>query len=177
MSDQIERMKKLYALAIRGVGGEKEQAQKLLEKLTQKYGVSPAELDEEQIKEFDLKFHGEFERKLLIQTTFKVTGTTGNTFNLEYNRSGRPCRTRLRVRCTEAQKVEIEFMFDFYKNLWEKEEDALFFAFIQKHEIFGQCTAGEGSTLSDKELEKLYRMMDGLSDETPLVQIEVRKSP
>lgn len=172
MADQTERMKKLYALAIRGVGGEKEQAQKLLEKLTKKYGVSPDELDEKQIKEFDLKYHGEFERKLLIQTAFKVTGSTGNTFNLEYNRSGRPCRTQLRVRCTEAQKIEIEFLLDFYKNLWKKEVDALFFAFIQKHEIFGQSEDGGGKSLSDKELEKLYRMMDGLSDETPLAQIE-----
>lgn len=74
MADQTERLKKLYALAIRGVGGEKEQAQKLLEKLMQKYGVSLAELDEEQIKDFDIEVHGEFERKLLRQVVYKITG-------------------------------------------------------------------------------------------------------
>lgn len=33
MTDQKERLKKLYALAMRGVGGEKVQAQAILEKL------------------------------------------------------------------------------------------------------------------------------------------------
>lgn len=31
MSSNVERMKKLYALALRGVGGEKEQAAAILE--------------------------------------------------------------------------------------------------------------------------------------------------
>lgn len=32
MTEQKERLKKLYALALRGVGGEKEQAQAILDK-------------------------------------------------------------------------------------------------------------------------------------------------
>ena len=67
MSEQKERLKKLHALAMRGVGGEKEQAQKILEKLMQKYGISLNDLDEEQIREFDIVYHGEIARKLLLQ--------------------------------------------------------------------------------------------------------------
>lgn len=37
MTDQKERLKKLYALAMRGVGGEKETAAAILAKLTKKY--------------------------------------------------------------------------------------------------------------------------------------------
>ena len=37
MTEQKERLKKLYALALRGVGGEKEQAQAILDKLLKKY--------------------------------------------------------------------------------------------------------------------------------------------
>lgn len=36
MTDQKERLKKLYALAMRGVGGEKETAQAILDKLLKK---------------------------------------------------------------------------------------------------------------------------------------------
>lgn len=38
--------------------------------------------------------------------------------------------------CTPAEKVEIEYLFDFYKRLWEKEKDAFLAAYIQKHRIF-----------------------------------------
>ena len=33
MTEQKERLKKLYTLALRGVGGEKKQAQAILDKL------------------------------------------------------------------------------------------------------------------------------------------------
>jgi hypothetical protein len=176
MADQTERLKKLYALAIRGVGGEKEQAQKLLEKLMQKYGVSLAELDEEQIKDFDIEVHGEFERKLLRQVVYKITGDPYDARDLVYTKSQRPCRTKMRVRCTEAQKIEVEFLLDFYKNLWQREVDALFLAFIHKHEIFGQHIDGKCGTMSYEEFEKMRRMMDGLSDETPRPLIEGSKT-
>lgn len=40
MTEQKERLKKLYALALRGVGGEKEQAQAILDKLLKKYAMT-----------------------------------------------------------------------------------------------------------------------------------------
>jgi hypothetical protein len=44
MTEQKERLKKLYALALRGVGGEKEQAQAILDKLLKKYAITLAVL-------------------------------------------------------------------------------------------------------------------------------------
>lgn len=172
MSEQKERLKKLHALAMRGVGGEKEQAQKILEKLMQKYGISLNDLDEEQIREFDIVYHGEIARKLLLQTAYKVTGSAENVTTLVYRQSGRQCRTKMRVRCTEAQKIEIEFLLDFYCKLWEKESAALFRAFIQKHEIFADRADGKCDRISDEEYLKMQQLMRGLSDETPLLQIE-----
>ena len=173
MTDQKERLKKLYALALRGVGGEKEQAQALLEKLLKKYAMSLDELDEEKIIEYHLTYHGKEQRKLLIQTVYKVLGDTSSMFGLCYSASGRECRTVLGVRCTEAQKIEIEFLFDFYTRVWEKERAALLEAFIQKHDIFGRLKEGEKAReLSTEEMLKLQALMRGLSDEKPLKQIE-----
>lgn len=173
MTDQKERLKKLYALAMRGVGGEKETAQAILDKLLKKYAMTLDDLDEEVIQEYELEYHGKEQDRILIQTIYKVTDEK-NTFNhLQYTHSGRACRTRLCVRCTAAQKAEIEFLFSFYVRLWEKEKEALLQAFFQKHRIFGNLKEGEsGKELSNEELEKMYALMHGLSDEQPLKQIE-----
>jgi hypothetical protein len=172
ISEAKERLKKLYALALRGVGGEKEQAQAILDKLLKKYAMTLDDLDDEVIQEYDLEYHGKEQDRILMQTAYKVTDDK-NAFNhLQYNHSGRACRTRLRVRCTAAQKAEIEFLFNFYVRLWEKEKEALLQAFFQKHRIFGNLKDGEsGAELSPEELLKLELMMKGLSDEQPLKQL------
>ena len=45
--DKTALLKKIRALAERGVGGEAENAEKLLARMMKKYGISEAELDEE----------------------------------------------------------------------------------------------------------------------------------
>lgn len=175
MNDQKERLKKLYALALRGVGGEKEQAQALLEKLLKKYAMSLDDLDEEIINEYHLEYHGGEQEQLLKQTIYKVTDNASSFFGLYHTASGRKCRTTLGVRCTAAQKMEIEFLFDFYTRVWARERAALLQAFIQKHSIFGHLKDGQKvKELSDEELEKMYALMRGLSEEQPLKQITGR---
>ena len=177
MTNQKERLKKLYTLAMQGVGGEKEQAQIILEKLLKKYAISLDELDEEIINKYQLEYHGEEQKSLLMQTIYKITNDKNAFYSLKWTRSGRKCRTLLGVECTAAQKTEIEFLFNFYVRVWEKEREALLQAFIQKHEIFGKLKNGEkGKELSYEELEKMRALMKGLSDETPLLQLEGESS-
>lgn len=172
METKIERLKKLRELALRGVGGEREAAIKLLAKLEKKYGLSSEELDEETEREFEFSFHGEFEKSLIAQIAYKVTDRMGAAQSLYYTRSGRKCRTCCAVTCTEAQKLEIEFLFDFYKALWKKEVDFLLQAFIQKHKLFGKLKDGEkGEELTIEEMLKMQLMMNGLSDDSPLRRI------
>lgn len=167
-----ERLKKLYALAMRGVGGEKQTAQAILEKLLKKYAVSLDDLDEDIVSEYQLEYHGEDQERLLKQTVYKVTDNENAFYSLYWTR-GEECQTILGVQCTAAQKLEIEFLFDFYTRVWEKEREALFHAFVQKHKIFGKLkNREEGMVLSDEELEKMCALMRGLSNETPLLQIE-----
>lgn len=172
MSSNIERLKKLYALALRGVGGEKEQAAAILEKLVKKYGVSMEDLDEEIVREHEFSFHGEKEERLLRQISYKVTNDRNRFHNLVYISSGRRCRTACCIECTEAQKIEIEFLFDFYKKLWEREVEAMFKAYIHKHALFGDLKPGEkGSELTAEEWEKMQALLKGLSGEKPTLQI------
>lgn len=174
---KIDRLKKLRALALRGVGGEKEQAQAILDKLMKKYDISFDELDEDAVNDYIFEYHGKEQERLLTQTFFKVTNGEHSIYNLTYTYSGRACKTKLRGECTAAQKIEIDFLFDFYKRLWEKEREALLYAFIQKHEIFRELRDGEqGSELSPEEYKKMLAYMAGLSDEQPQIQIEEKSS-
>lgn len=65
-------LRKLKALAEKGVGGEKINAQKKLEALMQKNGITEDELDEETAIECLFNISGIRERRLLMQIIYKV---------------------------------------------------------------------------------------------------------
>lgn len=58
-----ELLRKLQALAQRGVGGEKEGAQKKLEELMEKYGVEEADLTDEVEEDNDFFYKNKFEKR------------------------------------------------------------------------------------------------------------------
>ena len=164
--DKAALLKKIRALAERGVGGEADNAEEILRRLMEKYGVSEDELDEEERRRHDFEYHGKEQEKLLRQVVYKVTG--GYAYNLDYRASGRKVKTRLGADCTAAEKVEIEFLFDFYTRLWERERDAFLSAFIQKHRIFTIRDDIEPQEVSREELLKMQALMLGMSDESPV---------
>lgn len=171
--DKAALLKKIKALAERGVGGERENAEALLARLMEKYDVSEEELSENTRKRHDFEFHGKEEKKLLRQVIYKVTG--GYAYELRYNDSGRKVKTQLGGDCTPAEKVEIEFLFDFYKRLWERERDAFLGAFIQKHKLFSMREDAPTQEISRAEAEKMAALMQGMSNESPLRAIEAGK--
>lgn len=164
--DKAALLKKIRALAERGVGGEADNAEEILRRLMEKYGVSEDELDEEERRRHDFEYHGKEQEKLLRQVVYKVTG--GYAYNLVYRASGRRVKTRLGADCTAAEKVEIEFLFDFYTRLWERERAAFLSAFIQKHRIFAIRDDIEPQEVSREELLKMQALMLGMSDESPV---------
>ena len=91
--DKTALLRKVRALAEHGVGGEAENAEKLLARMMKKYGISEEELDEETRVRHDFTYHGGEEKKILRQVVYKVTG--GYTYELVYTASGRKVRTQL----------------------------------------------------------------------------------
>ena len=85
--DKTALLKKIRALAEHGVGGEAENAEKLLARMMKKYGISEAELDEETRVRHDFTYHGGEEKKILRQVVYKVTG--GYTYELVYAANGK----------------------------------------------------------------------------------------
>lgn len=163
---------KLKALAEKGVGGEKNNARKKLEALMQKNGITEDELDEETLIECVFDYSSVRERRLLGQIAYKVLDSKRNIYTFsDYVGNGRRKR-RFGCKATLAQKIEIEFLFDFYKRLYKREEEFFFDTFIQKHELYGRLEDGEQpERLNKQDAIKMGALMQGMSDETPRRQI------
>lgn len=176
MNAKTELLQKLKALAERGVNGEKANAEVLLNKLMKKYNVSLDELSEDITETIEFKYHGTEQEKILRQVIYKVTNRKDNTHSYSYTYSGRKCRTILGAEVTKAQRIEIEFLFDWFVTQWQTEKQALLEAFIQKHNIFGELQPGEcGRELTPAEMAKMSNLIMGMDDVSPVRRLEAKK--
>lgn len=129
MSKELHLIRKIKAVAERGVGGEKVNAEKMLLELMRKHGITFDQIETEEEKEFE--FNHKSEPYLFAQVVLHVMGhDRGTVFrprgksNLRY------------IKCTYAEKIEIEAKFAFYLNQYRKEQDILYQAFVQRNQIF-----------------------------------------
>ena len=129
----IQRMKKLQALAKRGIGGEKETAEKMLQQILEKNGISSLEELENEEAEYTLfSYNGKHEITLLKQCIYKVMTAARE---VTYYRS-KGTRQKIGIYCTKAQKIEIELEFEFYRSVFYDELSTFMDAFIQAQKIF-----------------------------------------
>ena len=96
---KIDLLKKLKTLAEQGIGGEKETAQKKLEQLMQKYNVEEQELSDDVVERYEFRYHGEFEKRMLLQVGYKVLGKKIKEKMYEYRRGTGKKTTRI-IECT-----------------------------------------------------------------------------
>lgn len=123
-----DRALKLYKLVEQGIDGEKENAQKILEKLLAKHGITLSEIiDDDHEEEFIIKFKGVFEKRLLTQIIGKIRNrkTLGH-FN----------KCKLYFDATKMEYAEILTLFSVYKKALSREFEDLFVAFVHQQSIF-----------------------------------------
>lgn len=165
-------LQKLKALAERGVGGEREGAERKLKQLMAKYGVDQLELEGDQVSRYEIKYRGEFEHRLLSQIVYRARNDKEGQYGRRY---GKGSKSILIVECTKAQEIQIRIEFEFYRDLLKEEQELLFEAFIQKHRIFGDSSGEEQELPTPEEMERLERMwamMASLQEKsfTPLLE-------
>ena len=165
-------LQKLHALA-NGTNFEHERdaALQKLQELMGKYGVTEDEINDELIATYRFKWKGCHEKRLLYQIFYNVTGL-GYKERREYiyRKKGRKVANEIGLDCTLGQKIKIDFLFDFYKTLYDKEESIFYLAFIQKHHLYGKGNAEEGE-YSEKELLMMSFFIDGMSNDKPQKQL------
>ena len=145
------RIKKLQALAERGVGGERETAKKKLENLLEKNGVTLEMLGKEKVSYYLFGYKGLHKRKLLQQCMYKVLGAKDDI--KVYKSKG--YRQKIGIYCTPAQKLEIDLEYEFYESVFDYELDAFVNAFIDKQNIYPEDAPRNFYDLNDMTEEEL----------------------
>ena len=167
----LEKIRKVQALANRGADGEKQSAAALLDKLMTQYGIDEAEIAEERLEKCFFRYKTPYERKLLVQVIYTVTGKI--PFKCVGSYSGR-ARKQVGIDCTAAERLEIEFSYEFYKAALEEEMERFYSAFLMKNDIFPPASkkAEEipAAEISRSEALKLQALMAGMGDHTRRLQ-------
>lgn len=156
MDKKIELAKKIKALADRGIGGEKVNAQKLLEDLLKRHNINLDDVDNEKRETYFFTLLPGESHNLLFQIAGKV--------NKKIKTYGRVPEDKIKelslkgnyfVECTLAEYIEIEAMYGLYKPLYKKELDVFFYAF---------CTANN-LLIDPDEPKSIYDMTDEERDD------------
>lgn len=170
----IQRIKKLQALAERGVGGEKDTAQKKLLSLLEKNGIHSLEELEQEAETYEytlFSYSGRHEIKLLAQCMYKVMGASADLTS--YRTRG--TRQKIGIYCTKAQKIEIELEFEFYRNVFYAELSTFMSAFIQAQGIFPpDAPQGKYDKFSERDI-KVSLMASGIDKRTRAAMIEAEE--
>jgi len=171
MSDSLIR--KVKALAEAGVGGEKTNAESLLQKLMKKYGLTDKDLESEEVVEFSMRVPKiELHRKLMVQLLhicgykkderFDFVGAGKNTWHFK---------------APIAMKVDFMERFDFYIKHLETDIETFYLAFLYKNNLVIESTEDDTDYQDKKkDEEEIKRHQKALSLAMGLERHHIRKS-
>lgn len=139
-----ELLKKIKALAEQGVGGEKENAQRTLKKLMEKYGITDDDLDDEKVQFFDIKMPKFYNSSALAsQVMYSIVGVPTADNRKGLYRRGKS----FSIKCTTAEFLEFQAKFKFYCHYFKEELKIFYQAFVQANRIFPDKKNEEESTI------------------------------
>ncbi|SRR5581483_36301 len=163
MSDResiLDQLRKIQALAERGIDGEKVVAQRMLDALLAKHGLTLADITDHDLDFREFKTTDDLDASLLIHCILFVAGTV-HVRHARHRRNKRIVYYEL----TKLQHAEVLATLEYYRAELKKDLDGLFQAFVNKHHLFprdGECK----QTASIEEMERLRRRMDSLVSTT-----------
>ncbi|WP_236202695.1 DUF2786 domain-containing protein [Pseudomonas lactis] len=142
------KLRKLLALARRGEGGEKDNAQRMLEKLLARHGLSMDDLvdDRREIRWFPIST--KYDRKLAAQIMSKVCDSDSPGL---YVSKGRVKTIGVEVSPSEA--IEFELHYDTLRKALAAHFDDAFSAFVQANQLFPSTPAEDQlPVLNDRDM-------------------------
>lgn len=163
------KLRKLAALAERGVGGEAANARRLMEQICREHGVSLDEvLNVETVKWYDFEIgRRKTDLSLFMQCYAKVTGNGG----LSYRSLS---RSRISVELTAYQYAEISSLFEWHKENFKRDVEnlmeTLFQAYCSKHALFRERSDDEPDeelNLTPEDIRRIFAaaaLRDSLND-------------
>lgn len=136
----MDRLAKMKALADGGVGGERENAARLMEEVARRYGVDLSALDEaEQEKKHDYDIRRGWRldlfRQLVCLARLEVYGSLdADHLQLYTRKMGRRVLGQY-CKCTDAQWVELMARFTVLERDYERQLGLFFRAFLEANDL------------------------------------------
>lgn len=168
----IELAKKLKALADKGIGGEKTNAEKMLNDLLKKHNLSIEDIEGEKISNYFFKIKKE-QSDLLVQIIKRVYYDLKMFGEIPAKDVKRlEMEGNYFTKCTASQFVEIKTMFDFYDSLYKEEMQVFFSAFLMANDLLAKPPKNEQRSTKDLTPEekakwlRQYAMASGIKSET-----------
>lgn len=132
----LAKITKLKALAERGVGGEKETAQAMLDRLMQENDISEADISQDVVKDHEFYYEKNmpFTTRLLSQIAYSVFGDIDDdkgVYNYVHKSKGRAC-----VRCTDLEFLEVVAKYEFYVYHLAADLKILYNAFVSRNHLY-----------------------------------------
>jgi len=159
------KLRKLQALAERGVGGEKINAQRMLEKLLARHGLTLEDLADERRETRWFPAPTKFDVRLAAQILAKVCNTNDPGV---YSSKSRPKQVGVDV--TPAEAIEFELHYDTLRRALSEHFKDAFSAFIQANRLFSNLPSDESSSaVTERDL----RIMS-MAAATPATSINPR---
>ena len=179
MSKIIELAKKIKALADRGEGGEKVNSENKLQQLMKKHRITTEEIEGEQQLDYFFNIKTIRERRLWLQVISLV--------NREIKKYGefppdiikaKALPGNYMIVCTVAEYIEVQAMYDFYKNLYTQEEEIFYTAFLHTNNLLLAPKEGEEvAEYSEEEKKHMFRavnMSKNITKSTYRKQLETK---
>ncbi len=150
MNDKaVSLIRKLKALSERGVGGEKYNAQKALEKFLLKNNLTLDDLETIDIKEHEFK-------KCSARHRIIFFGIVLST--IPGLKTYRASKSFYWIMCTEAQSTEVKMKFDFYKRVFNQQLETFTVAFCHKNDLTNKVDSVKEMT--EKEIEEMRKAIN-----------------
>jgi len=160
MSKNIELAKKLKALADKGIGGEKSNAEAMLNNLMKKHNITIEEIEGEKLMDFLVKIEKSDYRFLLqiikhVNYDIKCYGEFPKKTIKQYSLKG-----NYMITCTASEYIEIEAKHNFYKRLYEEEVSVFSTAFFKANNLLIDNPNREDREMTLKDYENWKRIND-----------------
>lgn len=167
-----ELILKVAALAQQGVGGEKTNAEALLNRLLKANNMTLEDLESaKNSKRERMFFIGKpYFKNLLAQIIFKVLNVSN------YSITDYKLLKKIGVNLTDGEFVRVSMLFEIYSSALQRERKRLmkrqaeerkilFTAFIHKHELYSnQPNKNKKTALSEDEISKILQAMRNLEN-------------
>lgn len=180
----LNKIRKVQALAERGVGGEKESAEKRLIELMEKYDITWDDLGKEEEIIFWYTAKGK-DWKMLINQILGINGVryafvepNSQTKNARLLRgcADRPRGANVVMICSRVKFIEMTTAYEIYQRSFDEHYESFVYAFLDQNKLLDMSRTNNKELTPEEEqtYRRAIRMMRGVDKAQINKQIEAK---